>query len=290
MNIHNALDTRVKSPDNSSDTFTTILKGDTMDATTTTPIIRYEHGAIKQLDDAIIVEYTLQVVINGEPFVRLICSPIYLEELITGFLYSERIILLLSDICNIAIDEEKGIASVTVSDEASARLAATKNRMRTITTALGKQESVTYALPVLKNDDTAERGIFTKDMILDWVRDFATMSDIFQKTGAVHSSALYNETGRIAFFEDIGRHNAIDKIIGFVLRNGLSFERSAIITSGRIPREMVLKAVHCKLPVLVSVAATTDKAIETARAANLTLIGFVRGRKMNIYASPERVV
>ncbi len=261
-----------------------------MNALTTTPITRYDNGVTQQLDDAIIVEYTLQVVINTEPFVRLICSPIFLEELITGFLYSERIIFSLADIHSIAIDEGQGIASVTVSDEASARLAATKNRMRTITTALGKQESVTYTLPVLKNDDVTEQGLFKKDMILDWVRDFATMSEIFQKTGAVHSSALYNETGRIAFFEDIGRHNAIDKIVGFVLRSGLSFERSAIITSGRIPREMVLKAVYCKLPVLVSVAATTDKAIATARAANLTLIGFVRGRKMNIYASPERVM
>jgi len=261
-----------------------------MDPIKRVPIIRHECDEMSEVDDSIIVEYTLQVIINSEPFVRLICSPIFMEELVTGFLFSERIIEGLSDIISCEIDESQGIALVNVNSAAFERLAATKNRMRTITTALGKHESVTYAIPVIGNNLMNSGFTLSKDTILNWVKEFATLSQIFQSTGAVHSSALYNKEGRIAFFEDIGRHNAIDKIIGYALRNGLSFERSLIITSGRIPREMVLKAVHCGLPVLVSVAATTDKAIETARAVNLTLIGFVRGRRMNVYAAPERIV
>ncbi len=260
-----------------------------MDTMKTVPIQRYDNAVFSKLDDMVIIEYALQVYVNGESFVRLICSPVNLEELITGFLFSERIIDACGDILSIDTDIETGIARVKIIDIAMKRFSATTERMRTITTALGKQESVSYSLDVI-GDDSYGDVTFSKETLLDWVREFGTMSDVFQKTGAVHSSALYTESGCVAFFEDIGRHNAIDKIIGFVLRNGLSFERAAIITSGRIPREMVLKAVRCKLPVLVSVAATTDKAIEAAQAVNLTLIGFVRGRKMNIYAAPERIL
>jgi FdhD protein len=117
----------------------------------------------------------------------------------------------------------------------------------------------------------------------------ARLSEVHRRTGGVHGAALADEEGIRVFREDIGRHNAVDKVIGRRLAEGGGFQRCLLLTSGRVSSEVLAKAVRCRVPVLVSRTAPTDRSVEEARRQNLTLAGFARGERMNLYAAPERV-
>jgi len=109
------------------------------------------------------------------------------------------------------------------------------------------------------------------------------------KTGAVHSCQLFFDNNYSYFFEDIGRHNAVDKIIGLSLIKNLDLSEAILMTSGRISSEMLIKVAKIKIPILISSAAPTALAIEKAREINMTLIGFARGERFNIYSGKNRV-
>jgi len=94
----------------------------------------------------------------------------------------------------------------------------------------------------------------------------------------------------LEFSEDIGRHNALDKVIGKATLEGVEFTRTLLASTGRLTSEMVIKAASAGIPVIVSMAAPTDKGIKIAEITGLTLIGFARGRRFNIYTNPERIV
>ncbi len=125
------------------------------------------------------------------------------------------------------------------------------------------------------------------------MKEFQSISEIFNLTGGVHSSALVHEEKIIAFMEDIGRHNAIDKVIGCMLINNHTkseFSNKILLTSGRISSEILNKIIMSKIPVVISRSAPTDRAIEICRQKNITLVGFARANKMNIYSGNNRII
>ncbi len=104
-------------------------------------------------------------------------------------------------------------------------------------------------------------------------------------------AALADPDGRLALTaQDIGRHTAVDKVIGKAVLGGIDTSRCILICSGRLSSEITLKALHARTPVLVSRAAPTELSVQLARRYLLTLVGFARGRRMNVYSAPERVV
>jgi len=119
---------------------------------------------------------------------------------------------------------------------------------------------------------------------------FQKRSEVYLKTGGVHSAALADESGILAFREDIGRHNAVDKVIGYALSQNKTFEDKILITSGRISSEVVFKVKKCGMPIIISRAAVTNQAVRLAREMNLTLVGFPRGSGMNVYSAEERII
>jgi FdhD protein len=121
------------------------------------------------------------------------------------------------------------------------------------------------------------------------MRSLQDKAAMFKETGGVHSAAVADLDRIIFFCEDIGRHNAVDKIAGQCLVDGVSLEDKVLITSGRLSSEMLLKAAKLQLPLLISRSAPTSLSIELAEALNITLVGFVRGRRMNIYTHAWRV-
>lgn len=253
-------------------------------------IMRYTDNQIEYKKDNVIIEFTLKILINSKPFVNLVCSPQSLYALVMGFLFSEEIISGVSDIEKIHIDEQQGIANVELQNKDAMTLDCNGTyAVRTITTACGKMHYINYAIfnkdkRVIKTDIK-----FSCKDILTRMNEFNRESELFKSTGGVHSCCLSNENENIYFEEDIGRHNAIDKVVGKALLNSVDFNKTFIVTSGRVPSDVISKISKCGIPLIVSRSAPTDKAIELAKAQNITLIGFARGGRMNIYCGQERL-
>jgi len=119
--------------------------------------------------------------------------------------------------------------------------------------------------------------------------EFQKRSDVYRKTGGVHSAAVVDEDSMLAFAEDIGRHNAVDKVIGYCLLENISFEGKMMLASGRLSSEILSKCAGCGIPVVVSRAAPTSLAVKIAEQAGITVIGFMRGSRMNVYTCDGRV-
>lgn len=254
-----------------------------MPTTKTYTIQKYKEG-FREVEDEVVVEYTLAIYLNGRYFITLLCTPEHLEELIYGYLFSEGIICGKDEILDLDLDEEKGKARVTIDrndlftysgDQLVGEV--------TVTTACGKGRKVTF--PVVR--EGAEEKIrpmeVEPEVVFRLVREFNKSSDLFLRTGGVHSCALCSDKEVLYARDDIGRHNALEKILGKALLDGIDLKDKMVLTTGRMSSEIVDKVILRGIPVLISRSAPTDRAIEHAQKAGCQLIGFVRGDKMNVY-------
>ena len=240
----------------------------------------------------ILVEYKLAIYVNGVRYVNLICTHKNLHELVLGNLFTEGIIYGISEIISIEIEEDQGKAFVklTRNDIFKDMIEATEG-IRTVTTACGKQHSIAYYLMNDGDLTPLERSFtITFSTVLSYMNDFQKGSDIYKTTRGIHSCALYNDRGLLYLMEDIGRHNAVDKVLGFALDHNIDLTKTVLITSGRVPNDMILKIIKAKIPILVARSVPTDVAIEMAQKYNVTLAGFARGTKMNLYANEQRLL
>lgn len=251
-------------------------------------IVRINNEASHEVEDEIVVEYSLTIFMDGVEFINLLCTPKSLKELVIGFLYSEGIINKKDDLEDIRIDEASGRADVYTKNKDHYYYQGNKlNATRTVTTACGRQKSIMYNVMDflgIESDKINSCVDYSSREILDLANQFNKKSTLFLSTGGVHSCALCDKTGFMIFEEDIGRHNALDKILGNALLNDICLEDKMIITSGRISSEMIIKVLKSKIPVLISRSAPTNVAVDMARKYNLTLVGFARGNKMNVYS------
>ncbi len=125
--------------------------------------------------------------------------------------------------------------------------------------------------------------------IFDMVKESVRRSAIFRSTGGVHSASIFVDNVLKGFAEDVGRHNAVDKVIGICMENNVSLERAILVTSGRQTADIIIKAARCRIPISVSMRAPLSSGVYAAELTGVTLISFVRGRRMNIYSYPERI-
>jgi len=253
-------------------------------------IIKYSDNQMNPEKDEVIIEFTLKILINSKPFVNLVCSPKSLEALVVGFLFSEEIITKVGEIERLQINEQQVEANVDLYNKDAMTLDCDGTQaIRTITTACGKMHYINY--PVFNHD----KRVFGTDVkfnckdILTRMNEFNRESELFKSTGGVHSCCLCNAKENLYFEEDIGRHNAIDKVVGKGLLDSIDFSDTFIVTSGRVPSDVIRKVLNCGIPLIVSRSAPTDKAIVLAKAENVTLIGFARGGRMNIYCGQDRL-
>jgi FdhD protein len=235
-------------------------------------------------EDLIIKEHRANIFVNGAHYISLMCLPQHLDELAVGFLFAEGLIGAYADVLKIGSDDT-GDIFVDIRNTHAAKTAA-----RVVISGFG-QGSVN--LPFFNYENlpaiTGPLKISSQEVI-KMAASFNKRSELFLKTGAVHSAALVLPDGTDLFYEDIGRHNAVDKIIGKALRSALSIKNGILLTSGRISSEILIKAAGLGIPVLISISAPTDLAVELARKMNMTLIGFARGDSFNVYAGEGRVV
>lgn len=243
------------------------------------PVVRYEDDSCSASTHDVVEEYPLSVVVNGRQALTAMISPVMLREFVTGFLYTERIIKGRDEIESIRI--ENNTASVLTKDPF-----AILTSHKTVLSGCGGSTSFLDAgrLPQIESDlrITPETIRTAVKLTLD--------SELHRTTGGIHIIGLFGEKGNpLLVTEDIGRHNALDRAIGFGLMNDIDFSGTFVVSSGRISSEMVRKCLVAGIPAIVSRGATTTAAIEAACAGGLTVVGFVRSRKMNVYSGQERI-
>lgn len=269
--------------------------------------VKYEHGSMVPSLHEVVMEVPLAVFVNGRHVLTAMVSPSMIEEFVTGYLYTEKIIKSLEDIESLSIEEKKDKGTEerikekmeegrkeNVAENIAITLSAsvlTKNFFsimfsgKTVLSGCGGDTSYLDAdrLPKIRSDLIIDASIINSTM-----KETLT-SELHSRTGGIHIVGLFGPDGRICIMEDIGRHNALDKAIGYGLRNGIDFSRTFVASSGRLSSEMVRKCLIANIPIIASRGATTTLAIGMAEQAGLTVIGFVRSQKMNIYSGSERV-
>lgn len=258
-----------------------------MELTRDINIIRYDNGTISNIDDIVVKEYALTIIVDGEEFITLLCTPASLDCLTVGFLLSESIIKSCNDIKRIRVDEDRGISEVITFE--SSTIAKRLSGKRTMTTGCGKGSTFYNAVDSIScRKVTGEIEIRGKEL-LELMKEFNKRSELFQNTGGVHSVALASPSGILLFHEDVGRHNAMDKVIGEAGLKALGLTDKLVLTSGRISSEMLIKATKAQIPIIISRSAPTDLAVELAAQLGITVIGFARGQRMNIYSNAGRI-
>ena len=241
----------------------------------------------RHIKDCVAQEKPLNLFINRSFYATIFCSPSNLEELAVGHLASEGIMKSTAEIEEVNVKDDVCQVKFISSVDAEKRLKLSKHFGRVILSACGTQESYrpSRKMPKIKSSLRVKA-----DTILACVNKLNS-APVFRKTGGVHAAAIFEENGtRVAFAEDIGRHNAVDKAIGMAIINKADLGKCFLASTGRLTGDMVTKAATVKLPVVASVAAAIDSGIAIAKRVNLTLVGFVRGTHMNVYTRPERIL
>lgn len=247
--------------------------------------MRYESGKLLPAKVGVATEYALTILLNGRELVTLLCSPAHLDELTIGYLHSEGLIGKADDVMGLSLNEQKGIARVWIRDKGG--LAELPFR-RIITPGCGRGATLRTPLDIGLDPVRSQLEVHCEGL-LDLVRDFQRRSETWKMTHGVHAAALCVLGEVLLFREDIGRHNALDKVFGRCLIRGIDTRDTIVISSGRISSEMLLKVARNGVPVAVSLSSATDQAVELAKRLGITLVGLARGRKLTIYSVPERI-
>lgn len=242
----------------------------------------------EELTDLVTVEAPVTIYLNGSELVTLLCTPEKLEQLALGFLRSEGLINDTGDIQSVRVREEEGLVEVELVSDSN--LVEKLYGKRTITSGCGKGTVFFSALDSLRSKPLTGSLRVKADQLGCLMQSLQQKAQLYRATGGVHSAALADSDEIIFFCEDIGRHNAIDKIVGQCLQEGITTEDKIIVCSGRLSSEILLKAAKLKIQLLLSRAAPTSLCLELADNLNITLVGFARGSRLNVYTHRERII
>jgi FdhD protein len=266
-------------------------------------IHRFSAGEWAEAPDAVVTEEPLQLLLDGEPLAVVMRTPGADIELALGLLFAEGVIRALHDVRSIRIsaeslESEAGIhvdGSIVESNHVDVRLAgkALRKPERSMLASsacgvCGTQmiEDLRRDLSVLSSGPNVDPG--TLPRLVDVLR---SGQGVFERTGGLHAAGLFDTGGHlIALREDVGRHNAVDKVVGRMLIDGrLPASDTVLVVSGRAGYEIVQKAIGAGVPIVAAVGAPSSLAVALAREFNQTLVGFLRGDRFNVYSAQERL-
>lgn len=251
-------------------------------------ITRIKGGKVERLRDAVVKESPVTIFLNDVDLVTLMCSPGDLDCLAVGFLYAEGLIKGKKDIKKVFADEKDGV--VWVETRGRKELQNDFLSRRFITTGCGKGFSFADAAGDKKGLRISSKLRVPSSSISALMRAFQRQSELYRLTGGVHSAALCDTTGILVLKEDIGRHSAVDKVLGECVLKEVRTDDRIMISSGRISSEMLIKAARGKVPIVVSKSAPTDLGAKLAGDLGITLVGFARGSRMNVYSNEWRIL
>ena len=261
-----------------------------MDKAVSREVLRIENNQVSVVEDTVVTEYAVTVKINQQEFVTMVCTPEYVEDMVTGYLASERIIRNAKDIEEIWHQEKDGFVHVKTKHINPFYQQMQNKRYITSCCGMSRQGFVfaNDALVAKKMDDIHVR--ITPEDCFRLMRDMQDTADVFKETGGVHNAALCDQNGIILSRIDIGRHNALDKIYGYCLKNNISIQDKILVFSGRISSEILMKVSKIGCEIVLSKSAPTELALQLAEELGITTVGFVRNQTLNIYTHKERIL
>ncbi len=245
-------------------------------------ILRYEDGQLLPVEHRPVQEFPVKLVVNGRELATLIGSPHELRFLVAGFLRLQGFVKSLDDFLALSICEDVGVASVQLRGEVPETL------RPVLTTGCGS--GITFALPVPPAEPSGGEGQrFIPAAVFALMDELARRAGRYRSHGGIHSAAVGDGVSLILYAEDLGRHNTLDRIAGEALLRGIDLAGKLLVTSGRVSSEMAAKAASLGISLIASRTSPTDVAARLCEAAGITLLGYVRGGRFNVYVHPDRL-
>jgi FdhD protein len=245
---------------------------------------------IQRTQAAVIRELPLDVFVDGKKIVSIACTGNHVKELAIGFLFSEGLIRTGEDVAGTEISENGRVIHL-----ARARSCRTKDdvingpgKERSIASSGARSSRMDYGLDPLKRGRSDSLTI-APAVACSLMDDMIARAILHEKTRGTHCAALADRSGVVTVREDIGRHNAVDMLAGYMLINHIDASEKMIVRTGRISAEIIHKIWNMGIPIVISISVPTSAAIHLAKEAGITVIGSVRGDKMVIYNDEERV-
>jgi FdhD protein len=247
---------------------------------------------VEERTDYVAEETALHIFLNKHHYGTILCSPDQTKEMVVGHLLSEGVLKSTAEIDDLVLKEDgKCLVKLKPDIDVEQRIAKSQRFARLIVSACGSPDyrplsEVMGSLPKLDITSTVNAAVVSHSVL-----QLNTVAEKFRKTGGVHVAALYSAEGEVAALaEDVGRHNAVDKVIGAGATKNMDFRNLFLALSGRLSGDIVLKAARMKIPIIASLAAAISSGLEAAQLTRVTLVGFVRGKRMNVYTYPQRIV
>lgn len=236
----------------------------------------------------IVEEVPVTLYFNGEQMITLMCAGKNLDELAVGFFIGEGWIRERDRLRDVLVDEERGIVDVRYEGEVGSRDKFWLKRA--ITSGCAKGSVFCDVLDELLSRPVMSDISIRPEQVWQLMESLNTFSSTYKRTHGVHNCLLATTDVVLYYRYDIGRHNALDMLIGRAFLDGVSMTDKLFVTTGRLTSEVILKAAQVGIPVIASRHAATKLAVDLAETLNLTLIGYVRGGVMTVYAGKERII
>ena len=252
--------------------------------------VRYSANGQQRIDDVVATEYALTIYVNNDEMATIVCTPSDLEDLVVGFLASEGVIRDIAQLEDLSIVASRGVARARITGHHNFNQSFYNKRY--IASCCGKSRQSFYFYNDAHTAKTAEDdGVrFHPTEIIEFMEQLENASTTFRETGGVHSAGICSQNdGLMEYKSDIGRHNALDKLYGSMLRHQSTRLGSAIAFTGRLSSEVLLKAAKIGVGLIAAKSAPTALALDMANELNITAIGFARQEEFSVYTHPWRV-
>lgn len=261
-------------------------------------LTRFDGSRAAAADDEVVCEEPLEIQLDGAPLAVVMRTPGHDEELTTGLLLGEGIVSRAADLasirhCSIAErpDSDGNVIRAQLRPGIRVDVAALRRNLYA-SSSCGLCGTVTIDRALAAAPPLDDPSSFRAEFFYPLPQRLRAAQNVFTRTGGLHAAGLFDAAGHlVAVREDIGRHNAVDKIVGWAARAGrLPLAGHVLVVSGRISYEIAQKALAARLPVVAAVSAPSSLAIELAESAGIALVGFLRERRLNVYGLRRRVV
>ena len=254
---------------------------------THTAITRYRNGQLGEEQSPVVVEAALTFVVNGHETATLLCTPTHLHAFTCGFLFTSGIIRCADDILDWRFNENRCRVDVSVRDFSKSADPGKK----VFTSGFGKGVIYTHTTRQMMRHPITANARVSAESLMKSMQWLTQCSNLHKKTGGVHSATISINNAMPEFhIDDIGRHNAVDKVIGTLVTQGMSPDNIMLLGTGRISSEILQKAGMMGIPVIASRGTPTHQAVLEARQMGITVVGFARADNFAIFSHPQRII